>query len=59
MAQLMEDNSDADPTYTEDFLLTYFLIVPAPTEIMKQLLSWFRETQLRDKVRGRTVGCVT
>ena len=38
MAQLMEDNSGVDPTFTEDFLLTYRTFLESPTRIMEQLL---------------------
>ena len=50
MAQLMEDNSDADPTFIEDFLLTYRTFLDSPVRIMEQLLIWFKDKQLRDKV---------
>jgi Rap guanine nucleotide exchange factor 2 len=51
MAQLMEDNSNVvDPTYVEDFLLTYRTFLDSPVEIMKQLLEWFKDVHLRDKV---------
>lgn len=50
MGQLMEDNSDMDPTFTEDFLLTYRTFLDSPVIIMKQLLKWFEESHLRDKV---------
>ncbi|XP_059092785.1 rap guanine nucleotide exchange factor 2-like isoform X1 [Tigriopus californicus] len=50
MGQLMEDNSDMDPTFTEDFLLTYRTFLGSPVIIMKQLVKWFEESHLRDKV---------
>jgi len=51
MAQLMEDNSAADPTYTEDFLLTYRTFLTSPVTIMERLLTWFDDGNgLRDKV---------
>ena len=37
MAQLMEDNSAVDPTYVEDFLLTYRTFLESPT-IMVRIL---------------------
>ena len=50
MAQLMEDNSDVDPTYVEDFLLTYRTFLESPTIMANQLLEWFANPNLRDKV---------
>ena len=50
MAQLMEDNSDLDPTYIEDFLLTYRTFLHSPTLLANQLLEWFADASLRDKV---------
>ena len=50
MAQLMEDNSNTDPTYIEDFLLTYRSFLDSPIVIANQLLEWFKDPQLRDKV---------
>lgn len=50
MSQLMEDNSNVDPTFTEDFLLTYRTFLDSPVEIMSQLLNWFKDPSLRDKV---------
>ncbi len=58
MSRLMEDNSDSDPTYTEDFLLTYRTFLHSPAAIMDQLLLWFSSppcaggsgSGLRDKV---------
>ena len=39
-----------DPTYIEDFLLTYRTFLNAPVVIADQLLDWFKDPQLRDKV---------
>ena len=39
-----------DPTYVEDFLLTYKTFLDKPREICGQLLNWFSESALRDKV---------
>lgn len=41
MLQLIEENSMTDPTYVEDFLLTYRTFIPNSQEISKQLLDWF------------------
>ena len=50
MEQLMDDNSSTDPTYIEDFLLTYRTFLDSPVVIANQLLEWFKDPQLRDKV---------
>ena len=50
MNQLMEDNSDVDATYIEDFLLTYRTFLKSPTALANQLLEWFADSSLRDKV---------
>ena len=50
MNQLMEDNSGVDATYIEDFLLTYRTFLKSPTVLANQLLEWFADPSLRDKV---------
>ena len=50
MAQLVEDNSSVDPTYIEDFLLTHRTFVDESVVVADQLLEWFVEPTLRDKV---------
>lgn len=50
MNHLMEDNSSVDASYTEDFLLTYRTFLSSPLVIANQLLDWFKDPQLRDKV---------
>ena len=50
MAQLVEDNSSVDPTYIEDFLLTHRTFVNESVEVADQLLEWFADPTLRDKV---------
>ena len=50
MSRLMEDGSSVDPTFTEDFLLTYRTFLDSPVTIMERLLEWFEEARLRDKV---------
>ena len=37
MEQLMDDNSSTDPTYIEDFLLTYRTLLDSPKIIANQL----------------------
>lgn len=41
MIQLIEENSVIDPTYVEDFLLTYRTFIDNPNQIAQQLLTWF------------------
>uniref|UniRef100_A0AAY4DI30 Rap guanine nucleotide exchange factor 2 n=1 Tax=Denticeps clupeoides TaxID=299321 RepID=A0AAY4DI30_9TELE len=50
MQHLIEDHSVVDPTYIEDFLLTYRTFLPCPLSLGHRLLEWFREPSLRDKV---------
>lgn len=49
MAHLVEDNA-LDPSYVEDFLLTYRTFVKNPLLITENLLGWFADPLLRDKV---------
>ena len=48
---LMEDHSTIDPTYVEDYLLTYVIFHKKPHELAAKLLKWFDRGQLKDKVR--------
>ncbi|GAB0092081.1 rap guanine nucleotide exchange factor 2 [Sergentomyia squamirostris] len=41
MLQLVEENSMTDPTYVEDFLLTYRTFIENPNQVAHQLLTWF------------------
>ena len=50
MQQLIEENSLTDPTYVEDFLLTHRTFIPSPLHVANQLLSWFKEQEIRDRV---------
>ncbi|XP_045212105.2 rap guanine nucleotide exchange factor 6-like isoform X7 [Mercenaria mercenaria] len=50
MLHLVEDHSVVDPTYVEDFLLTYRTFLPSPTELTNKLLQWFEDPTLRAKV---------
>ncbi|XP_059609852.1 rap guanine nucleotide exchange factor 2 isoform X2 [Phlebotomus argentipes] len=66
MLQLLEENSMTDPTYVEDFLLTYRTFIENPNQVAQQLLTWFENeetsptlctvtpTEIRDRVT-RTV----
>ena len=47
---LVEEHSVVDPTYIEDFLLTYRTFLSSPMVVSKKLLEWFHDPSLRDKV---------
>ncbi|XP_066572987.1 rap guanine nucleotide exchange factor 6 isoform X2 [Amia ocellicauda] len=47
---LVEEHSVVDPTYIEDFLLTYRTFLSSPMEVGRKLLEWFKVDCLRDKV---------
>ncbi|XP_067848689.1 rap guanine nucleotide exchange factor 2 isoform X2 [Heptranchias perlo] len=47
---LVEEHSVVDPTYIEDFLLTFRTFLSSPMEVGKKLLEWFNDPSLRDKV---------
>ncbi|KAM7162815.1 rap guanine nucleotide exchange factor 6 isoform 4-T5 [Macrochelys suwanniensis] len=47
---LIEEHSIVDPTYIEDFLLTYRTFLSSPLEVGDKLLEWFTVDNLRDKV---------
>ncbi|XP_067139953.1 rap guanine nucleotide exchange factor 2-like isoform X2 [Centruroides vittatus] len=49
ISQLVEDNS-MDPCYIEDFLLTYRIFSSSPLPIANNLIEWFNDPHLRDKV---------
>uniref|UniRef100_A0A673LFU9 Rap guanine nucleotide exchange factor 2-like n=1 Tax=Sinocyclocheilus rhinocerous TaxID=307959 RepID=A0A673LFU9_9TELE len=50
MQHLVEDHLVVDPTYIEDFLLTYRTFLPSPLILGQRLLDWFNDSSLRDKV---------
>ncbi|XP_060559631.1 rap guanine nucleotide exchange factor 6-like isoform X10 [Ruditapes philippinarum] len=50
MLHLVEDHNVVDPTYVEDFLLTYRTFLPSPTQLTNKLLQWFEDPALRAKV---------
>lgn len=50
MHQLIEENSLTDPTYVEDFLLTHRTFIPSPLDVANQLLDWFKDQDVRDRV---------
>ncbi|XP_033709023.1 rap guanine nucleotide exchange factor 6 isoform X6 [Tursiops truncatus] len=47
---LIEEHSIVDPTYIEDFLLTYRTFLESPLDVGTKLLEWFKIDSLRDKV---------
>ncbi|XP_048189968.1 rap guanine nucleotide exchange factor 6 [Perognathus longimembris pacificus] len=47
---LIEEHSIVDPTYIEDFLLTYRTFLKSPLDVGVKLLEWFKIDSLRDKV---------
>uniref|UniRef100_A0A8C7BPF5 Rap guanine nucleotide exchange factor 6 n=1 Tax=Neovison vison TaxID=452646 RepID=A0A8C7BPF5_NEOVI len=47
---LIEEHSIVDPTYIEDFLLTYRTFLQSPLDVGIKLLEWFKIDNLRDKV---------
>jgi len=47
---LLLHNSAADPTYIDDFLLTYHTFLKSSTDITTQLLTWFDDPTHTDKV---------
>lgn len=47
---LVEEPSVVDPTYIEDFLLTYRTFISTPMDVGNKILEWFRVDNLRDTV---------
>ncbi|KAL2095138.1 hypothetical protein ACEWY4_009857 [Coilia grayii] len=47
---LVEEPSVVDPTYIEDFLLTYRTFLSSPMEVGRKLLEWFKMDNFRDTV---------
>ncbi|XP_026796762.1 rap guanine nucleotide exchange factor 6 isoform X3 [Pangasianodon hypophthalmus] len=47
---LVEEPSIVDPTYIEDFLLTYRTFLSSPMQVGNKLLEWFKVDNLRDTV---------
>ena len=47
---LVEQHSAVDPTYVEDFLLTYRAFLKSPLLVAEKLLAWFSDPKLRDRV---------
>ena len=60
MQQLIDEHSQVDPTYVEDFLLTYRTFLVNPQEIASKLLTWFNDPDKRAKVsvsQALEIGC--
>ncbi|VDO26692.1 unnamed protein product [Haemonchus placei] len=48
---LVDDrDSNVDPHYVDDFLLTYRVFIHNPTTIFEKLMMWFADGALRDKI---------
>ena len=50
MAHLVEAHSAVDPTFVEDFLLTYRTFLKSPIAVAEKLAKWFENPTLRDRV---------
>ena len=50
MQHLVEDHSSVDPTYVEDFLLSFRTFLPSPMLLANQLLQWFESPIYKPKV---------
>ena len=50
MRHLVEEHSAVDPSYVEDFLLTYRTFVKSPLELCNKLLNWFNDQKVKDRV---------
>ena len=49
LSQLIDENTTADPTYVEDFLLTQRKFMKSPLEVAEKLLEWFQEGKMCDR----------
>ncbi|XP_071952178.1 rap guanine nucleotide exchange factor 6-like isoform X2 [Antedon mediterranea] len=47
---LIGDHSPVDPTFVEDFLMTYRTFLSTPKPVYDKLIGWFHEPDLRDRV---------
>ncbi len=50
LSQLIDENSTADATYVEDFLLTHRTFMESSLSVAERLLEWFDEGSLCDRV---------
>ncbi|XP_030835372.1 rap guanine nucleotide exchange factor 2 isoform X4 [Strongylocentrotus purpuratus] len=50
VSHLIANHSPIDPTYVEDFLMTYRTYMDSPHQICSCLLHWFHDIEMRDKV---------
>ena len=57
MTHLVEEHSAVDPTYVEDFLLTYRTFLKSPIAVAEKLEKWFENPTLRDRVSLARCSC--
>ncbi|GFR59964.1 Rap guanine nucleotide exchange factor [Elysia marginata] len=50
MQHLVESHSAIDPAYVDDFLLTYRTFLKSPLDLVKHLLEWFKNDDLKTSV---------
>ncbi|KAK3711003.1 hypothetical protein RRG08_009593 [Elysia crispata] len=50
MQHLVESHSAIDPDYVDDFLLTYRTFLKSPLDLVKNLLEWFKNDDLKTSV---------
>ncbi|BFZ17836.1 hypothetical protein BsWGS_20875 [Bradybaena similaris] len=50
MQHLIESHSAIDPSYVDDFLLTYRTFLTSPLDLVKRLLEWFQTDDLKTSV---------
>ncbi|BFZ03443.1 hypothetical protein BsWGS_06482 [Bradybaena similaris] len=50
MQHLVESHSTIDPSYVDDFLLTYRTFLSSPLELVRYLLEWFKSDELKTSV---------
>ncbi|XP_005105136.2 rap guanine nucleotide exchange factor 2 isoform X2 [Aplysia californica] len=50
MQHLVESHSAIDPTYVEDFLLTHRTFLSSPLDLVRRLLDWFQNDDLKTNV---------
>ncbi|CAL1529208.1 unnamed protein product [Lymnaea stagnalis] len=50
MQHLVESHSAIDPSYVDDFLLTYRTFLSSPLDLVKNLLEWFKNDEVKTSV---------
>jgi hypothetical protein len=53
---LISHSPAADPTYIDDFLLTYMTFLRSPADIASNISSWFEDPIMREKVINLSSG---